>query len=117
MAKQGNKHNKERCQRYKAEGRRELNKQKKQERHKNRTQKMKEKMERREAAGKKYVYSKDKVEQKIKNHIPVDHSRSKHCEVQRWDGIMAMANKYYEEGKKKASKRMDKKKEDDNKEV
>ena len=76
--------NKERCQRYKAAGRREINKELKKERYENRLKRFKEKMERRAAAGKKYIYNKEKTAEKRKNHIEIKTTSTK-TEFQKWE--------------------------------
>lgn len=76
--------NKERCQRYKAAGRREINKELKKERHENRLKRFKEKMQRRAVAGKKYVYDKERTAAKRKNHIEIKTTSIK-TEFQKWE--------------------------------
>ena len=85
--KAGNKKHKERCQKYKQEGRRERNRILKQERIKNRLQKFKEKMERRAAAGKTYKYDKKRTEQKRKDGICIN-TISKKTFYQKWESAM-----------------------------
>ena len=111
--KSGNKAHKERCKQYKAEGRRELNKKKKQERHLHRMEKFREKMERRKAAGKEYKYDKKRTEEKYKNHIPVgtNLNSGKRSEFAEWDSICTFLDKCYEEEKKKMTVKKEDRKE------
>lgn len=98
--KMGNKAHKERCKQYKAEGRRELNKKKKQARHEKRMQRFAERRE----SGKCYQYDKKRTEKKIKDRVPIGTNlgSNKRTDVAEWDSISAKLNKIYEEEKKKA---------------
>ena len=98
--KAGNKNHKARCQQYKSEGRRELNKKKKAARHEKRMQRFAERRE----SGKCYQYDKKRTEKKIKDRVPIGTNlgSNKRTDVAEWDSISAKLNKIYEEEKKKA---------------
>ena len=98
--KAGNKNHKDRCQRYKSEGRRELNKKKKAARHEKRMKRFAD----RKAAGKCYQYDKKKTEKKIKDRIPIgtNLNSSKKTEYAEWDSIQRKLDIIYEQEKKRA---------------
>lgn len=101
-SKVGNKAHKDRCQRYKAEGRRELNKKRKQERHLRHMEKLKERSEKRKASGKEYKYDKERTEKKREDHIPIGTNINcrRNTEVAQWDSIMGKLNRRIEKEKK-----------------
>ena len=90
MSKPGNKNNKQRCEKYKAENRRAINKQKKAEKHKKKMQKFAD----RKAAGKSYVYDKKHAEEKRNAGIPIGSNinSKKHTDIAKWDSVWAKLN-------------------------
>ena len=73
MAKPGNKNNKARCEKYKAQGRREINKKKKAIKH----QKLMEKFAKRKAEGKTYTYTPNPYKKDSKEYIKEQNSRAR----------------------------------------
>lgn len=87
--KAGNKNHKERCKRYKQEGRRLLNKDKKKKRHEKRLEKFKKRKE----EGKSYVYSPNPYEIDTMEYVREENLRQQKnkphkTDVAIWDGIM-----------------------------
>lgn len=87
--KAGNKNHKERCNRYKQEGRRAKNKIKKQEKHEKRMQKFAKRRE----EGKNYTYQKNPYEKGSEEYIREQNARSHKnishkTDIELWDSIM-----------------------------
>lgn len=95
MAKPGNKNNKARCEKYKQQGRREINKRKKQEKHK----KLMDKFAKRKESGKTYEYKpnpykKDSKEYIREANIRAEKNKDKMLPISRFDSIMQKADNY-----------------------
>lgn len=107
--KAGNKNHKERCKKYKQEGRRELNKLKKKKKHEKRMEKFKKRRE----EGKTYSYSPNpyKIETKeyIKEHNLRQRKNKKHkTDVAIWDSIMRKVKNIVEKEKSLAKEKQEK---------
>ena len=110
--KVGNKSHKSRCEKYKSEGRRAINKQKKAKRHEKRM----ERFATRKAEGKSYKYNKERTEKKREDRIPIGSNLNSNCgrhtEFARWDAISTELKKYSEIQKKELAKKYAAKKTD-----
>ena len=107
--KAGNKNHKERCKRYKQEGRRELNKVKKKERHEKRLEKFRKRRE----EGKTYTYTPNPYEIGSQEYIKENNLRQKKnkthkTDVAIWSSIMRKVNNVVEKEKALAKEKQEK---------
>ena len=104
--KAGNKNHKQRCEKYRQQGRRAINKENRAERHKKRMQRFAERRE----AGKAYEYSKERTEQKRENRIPIGSNlgstQPRHTEFAKQDSINRKLRDSYNEQQKEIARRM-----------
>ena len=95
MAKQGNKNNKARCEKYKQMGRREINKAEKQKRH----QKRMERFAKRKENGKSYQYKPNPFKKDSKEYIAEANARARKntnhkLPISKFDSIMRKVDNY-----------------------
>lgn len=110
--KAGNKKHKERCQRYKSENRRAINKQKKAKRHEKRMQRFADRRE----AGKTCQYDKERTAQKRKWNEKhpneryefdsnVNSNKGRHTDFAKWDSVESFLSRKREEIEHEMAKR------------
>lgn len=99
MAKVGNKNHKDKCQKYRNSGRREINKEIKQERYRKKMEKLKAKREKR------LSNAEEGLNKKKNNKKEQTPPYSNKTELQKWTSIMRKLDNYLEEKEKKNKER------------